>query len=39
VSLLQTQDCLDLVEHADYFGLGDALLFHFCATKLKKDDL
>jgi hypothetical protein len=37
VSLLQPQDCRDLVEHADYFGLSDALLFHFCATKLKKD--
>ncbi|MFA6159295.1 MAG: hypothetical protein WC763_06755, partial [Candidatus Paceibacterota bacterium] len=38
VSSLATQDCLDLVEHANYFGLGDAtLLFHFCIAKLKKD--
>ncbi|MFA6159289.1 MAG: leucine-rich repeat domain-containing protein [Candidatus Paceibacterota bacterium] len=37
VSLLQPQDCRDLVDHADYFGLSDALLFHFCVAKLKKD--
>ncbi|MFA6159341.1 MAG: leucine-rich repeat domain-containing protein [Candidatus Paceibacterota bacterium] len=37
VSLLQPQDCRDLVEHADYFGLSDALLFHFCIAKLKRD--
>ncbi|MFA6159223.1 MAG: leucine-rich repeat domain-containing protein, partial [Candidatus Paceibacterota bacterium] len=37
VSLLQPQDCLDFVEHANYFGLGDVLLFHFCIAKLKKD--
>jgi len=35
VSLLQIQDCRDFVAHADYFGLGDTLLFHFCTTKLK----
>jgi hypothetical protein len=35
VSLLSIQDCHDLVTHADYFGLADTLLFHFCATKLK----
>jgi hypothetical protein len=37
VSSLATQDCLDFVEHANYFGLGDVLLFHFCIAKLKKD--
>ncbi|MFA6159106.1 MAG: leucine-rich repeat domain-containing protein [Candidatus Paceibacterota bacterium] len=35
VSSLSTQDCRDLVAHADYFGLTDTLLFHFCTTKLK----
>ncbi|MFA6159208.1 MAG: hypothetical protein WC763_06320 [Candidatus Paceibacterota bacterium] len=38
VSSLRTQDCHDLVEHADYFGLTDTLLFHFCTAKLKRAD-
>ncbi|MFA6159337.1 MAG: leucine-rich repeat domain-containing protein [Candidatus Paceibacterota bacterium] len=36
VSSLSTQDCRDLVAHADYFGLTDTLLFHFCTAKLRK---
>ncbi|MFA6159065.1 MAG: leucine-rich repeat domain-containing protein [Candidatus Paceibacterota bacterium] len=38
VSSLSTRDCRDLVAHADYFGLGDTLLFSFCTTKLKRDE-
>ncbi|MFA6159123.1 MAG: leucine-rich repeat domain-containing protein [Candidatus Paceibacterota bacterium] len=38
VSSLSTQDCHDLVAHADYFSLGDILLLSFCTAKLKKED-
>ncbi|MFA6159079.1 MAG: leucine-rich repeat domain-containing protein [Candidatus Paceibacterota bacterium] len=35
VSSLSTQDCRDLVEHADYFELTSDILLHaFCTTKL-----
>jgi hypothetical protein len=37
VSPLSTQDCRDLVAHADYFGLSDTLLAAFCTTKLKEE--
>jgi hypothetical protein len=37
VSPLQTQDCRDFVEHADYFGLSDTLLLAFCIAKLKRE--
>jgi hypothetical protein len=37
VSSLQTQDCRDFVEHADYFGLSDTLLLAFCIAKLRKE--
>ncbi|MFA6159027.1 MAG: leucine-rich repeat domain-containing protein [Candidatus Paceibacterota bacterium] len=36
VSPLQTQDCCDLVEHADNFGLSDTPLHAFCVTKLRR---
>ncbi|MFA6159230.1 MAG: leucine-rich repeat domain-containing protein [Candidatus Paceibacterota bacterium] len=39
VSSLQTQDCRDFVEHANYFGLSDTLLFHFCTAKLGGEEL
>ncbi|MFA6159220.1 MAG: hypothetical protein WC763_06380 [Candidatus Paceibacterota bacterium] len=35
LSSLSTQDCRDLIEHADYFDLTHTLLFAFCITKLR----
>jgi hypothetical protein len=39
VSSLSTQDCRDLVAHADYFGLTTATttLLAFCTAKLRKE--
>ncbi|MFA6159236.1 MAG: leucine-rich repeat domain-containing protein, partial [Candidatus Paceibacterota bacterium] len=38
VSSLRTQDCHDLVDHADYFGLSTTLLLAFCTTKLQRGE-
>jgi Leucine-rich repeat (LRR) protein len=35
VSSLSTHDCIDLIEHADYFSLSTTLLLTFCIAKLK----